>query len=84
MRWDSTSAIQWVGLSIGYKEGYAYAKIATNAEKLDSGTSQRWEQLKRLHRIAKEKSLGNAAFVTVVVVRQVLRFFGLKLYRLFS
>ncbi len=73
----------WVGLSIGYKEGYAYAKIATNAEKLDSGTSQRWEQLKRLHRIAKEKSLGNAAFVTVVV-RQVLRLFGLKFYRLFS
>lgn len=73
----------WVGLGIGYKEGYAYAKIATNAEKLDSGTSQRWEQLKRLHRIAKEKSLGNAAFVTVFV-RQVLRLVGLKFYRLFS
>jgi glycosyltransferase involved in cell wall biosynthesis len=73
----------WVGLSVGYKEGYAYAKIATNAEKLDSGSSQRWEQLKRLHRIAKEKSLGNAAFWTVFV-RQVLRLFGLKFYRLFN
>jgi glycosyltransferase involved in cell wall biosynthesis len=73
----------WVGLGIGYKEGYAYAKIATNAEKLDSGSSQRWEQLKRLHRIAKEKSLGTAAFLTVFV-RQVLRLFGLKFYRLFS
>jgi glycosyltransferase involved in cell wall biosynthesis len=73
----------WVGLSIGYKEGYAYAKIATNAEKLDSGSSQRWEQLKRLRRIAKEKSLGTAAFLTVFV-RQVLRLIGLKFYRLFS
>jgi glycosyltransferase involved in cell wall biosynthesis len=73
----------WVGLSIGYKEGYAYAKIATNAEKLDSGSSQRWEQLKRLRRIAKEKSLGAAAFWTVFV-RQVLRLFGLKFYRLFN
>jgi glycosyltransferase involved in cell wall biosynthesis len=72
-----------VGLSVGYKEGYAYAKVAENAEKLDSGTSQRWEQLKRLHRIAKEKSLGTSAFV-VVFVRQVLRLIGLKFYRLFS
>jgi glycosyltransferase involved in cell wall biosynthesis len=73
----------WVGLSIGYREGYAYAKIATNAEKLDSGSSQRWEQLKRLRRIAKEKSLGAAAFWTVFV-RQVLRLFGLKFYRVFN
>ena len=73
----------WVGLGIGYKEGYAYAKVATNSERLDSGTSQRWEQLKRLHRIAKEKSLGKAAFL-VVFVRQMLRFFGLKFYRLFK
>ena len=73
----------WVGLSIGYKEGYAYAKIAKNAEKLDSGSSQRWEQLKRLRRIAKEKSLGTGAFF-VVFVRQVLRLIGLKFYRLFS
>jgi glycosyltransferase involved in cell wall biosynthesis len=73
----------WVGLSIGYKEGYAYAKIAKTAENLDSGTSQRWEQLKRLHRIAQEKSLGTGAFLTVFV-RQVLRLFGLKFYRLFS
>jgi glycosyltransferase involved in cell wall biosynthesis len=73
----------WVGLSIGYKEGYAYAKVATNAEKLDSGTPQRWEQLKRLRRIAKEKALGNAAFLTVFV-RQVLRLVGLKLFRVFG
>jgi glycosyltransferase involved in cell wall biosynthesis len=73
----------WVGFSVGYKEGYAYAKIANNAEKLDSGTSQRWEQVKRLHRIAKEKSLGTGAFL-VVFVRQVLRLFGLKFYRLFG
>ncbi|HXM14681.1 MAG TPA: glycosyltransferase [Candidatus Eremiobacteraceae bacterium] len=73
----------WVGLSVGYKEGYAYAKIANNAEKLDPGTSQRWEQLKRLHRIAKERSLGTGALL-VVFVRQVLRLFGLKFYRLFS
>ena len=73
----------WVGLSVGYKEGYAYAQVAKNAEKLDSGTSQRWEQLKRLRRIAKEKSLGTTAFL-VVVVRQVLRLVGLKFYRLFS
>jgi cellulose synthase/poly-beta-1,6-N-acetylglucosamine synthase-like glycosyltransferase len=73
----------WVGLSVGYKEGYAYAKVAENAEKLDSGTSQRWEQLKRLHRIAKEKSLGTGAFL-VVFVRQVLRLIGLKSYRLLS
>ena len=73
----------WVGLKIGYREGYAYAKIAKNAEKLDSGTSQRWEQLNRLRRIAKEKSLGEAAFLTVFV-RQVLRLFGLKFYRLCS
>jgi glycosyltransferase involved in cell wall biosynthesis len=72
----------WVGLSIGYKEGYAYAKIAANAEKLDSGTSQRWEQLKRLQWIAQEKSLGAGAFVTVFV-RQVLRLVGLKFYRMF-
>jgi glycosyltransferase involved in cell wall biosynthesis len=73
----------WVGLSIGYKEGYAYAKIAKNAEKLDSGTPQRWEQLKRLRRIAKEQSLGTAAFLTVFA-RQVLRLVGLKFYRMFS
>jgi cellulose synthase/poly-beta-1,6-N-acetylglucosamine synthase-like glycosyltransferase len=73
----------WVGLSIGYREGYAYAKIATDAEKLDSGTSQRWEQLKRLRRITKEKSLGGAAFWTVFV-RQMLRLFGLKFHRLFN
>ncbi len=73
----------WVGLGIGYKEGYAYAKVAKNAEKLDSGSSQRWEQLKRLYRIAKEKSLGTGAFLTVFV-RQVLRLFGLKFYSLFS
>jgi glycosyltransferase involved in cell wall biosynthesis len=73
----------WVGLSVGYKEGYAYAKVVENAEKLDSGTSQRWEQVKRLHRIAKEKSLGTGAFL-VVFVRQVLRLIGLKFYRLFS
>ena len=73
----------WVGFAIGYKEGYAYAKVATNSERLDSGTSQRWEQLKRLHRIAKEKSLGTAAFL-VVFVRQMLRLFGLKFYRLFK
>jgi glycosyltransferase involved in cell wall biosynthesis len=72
----------WVGLSVGYKEGYAYAKVAENAERLDSGASQRWEQLKRLHRIAKERSLGTSAFV-VVFVRQVLRLFGLKFYRFF-
>jgi O-antigen biosynthesis protein len=72
----------WVGLGIGDKEGYAYAKIAMNAERLDSGTPQRWEQLKRLRRIAKEKSLGTGAFVTVFV-RQALRLVGLKFHRMF-
>jgi len=77
------SRYMWVGLSIGYKEGYAYAQIANNAEKLDSGSSQRWEHLKRLYRIAKENSLGTTAFL-VVFVRQVLRLIGLKFYRLFG
>jgi glycosyltransferase involved in cell wall biosynthesis len=71
----------WVGLGIGYKEGYAYAKIATKAEKLDSGTSQRWEQFRRLFRLSRERSLGVGAFLTVVV-RQVLRLVGLVMYRL--
>jgi glycosyltransferase involved in cell wall biosynthesis len=77
--------IQYIlkGLPIGYKEGYAYAKIMANQPVIRANFKQRWQLLMRLFRLSRNESLGIFAFLAIVS-RQSLRLFGSWTYRVFG